>query len=168
MHLMAEDIVVELLDAQGQPVAVGQAGEIVVTHLASREFPFLRYRTGDIAVMDTRRCACGRGLPMLREIQGRSTDFLIAADGTVMHGLSLIYILRDLPGIEAFKITQHSRSQISVEIVEEAGFDAACEADIRVGFRQRLGPEVVVEVRRVARIAPEKSGKFRYVVSHAI
>ena len=167
MHLMAEDIVVELLDAQGQPVPDGQAGEIVVTHLGSGEFPFVRYRTGDIAVMDSGRCACGRSLPMLREIQGRSTDFLIAADGTVMHGLSLIYILRDLPGIEAFKITQDSRTKIGVEIVEAAGFDLACEAEIIVGFRKRLGAEVVVEVRRVAQIAPEKSGKFRYVVSHA-
>ena len=168
MHLMAEDIVVEFLDSQGQPVGDGQAGEIVVTHLASREFPFLRYRTGDIAVMDTRRCACGRGLPMLREIQGRSTDFLIAADGTVMHGLSLIYILRDLPGVGAFKITQTSRTQIGVEIVVEAGFDPACETDIVLGFRKRLGADVLVEVRRVAQIAPEKSGKFRYVISHAI
>ena len=166
MHLMAEDTVVELIDSEGQPVNEGQAGEIVVTHLAGREFPFLRYRTGDIAVMDTRHCACGRGLPMLREIQGRSTDFVVAADGTVMHGLSLIYILRDLPGIQAFKITQNSRTEVVVEIVEDSGFDYSCQAGILDGFRKRLGVEVEVHIRFVENIAPERSGKFRYVVSH--
>ena len=74
-----------------------------MTHTATADFPFVRYRTGDMAVMDDRRCACGRGLPMLRELQGRTTDFVIAADGTVLHGLSLIYIVRDLPGIHAFR-----------------------------------------------------------------
>ena len=58
----------------------------------------------DLAVMDTAACACGRGLPMLREIQGRATDFVRAQNGTVMHGLALIYILRDLPGLQRFKI----------------------------------------------------------------
>ena len=68
----------------------GEAGEIVVTHLATRDFPFIRYRTGDIGVLDSRACACGRGLPLIKEIQGRSTDFLVSQDGTVMHGLALI------------------------------------------------------------------------------
>ncbi|MFY7942697.1 MAG: phenylacetate--CoA ligase family protein, partial [Burkholderiaceae bacterium] len=82
MHLTAEDIIVELVDKSGSPVQDGNPGEIVVTHLATRDFPFIRYRTGDVAVMDTNKCACGRGLPMLKEIQGRTTDFVVAQDGT--------------------------------------------------------------------------------------
>ena len=54
MHLTAEDIVVELVDAEGGPVPLGEPGEIVVTHLATGDFPFIRYRTGDIAVLDDR------------------------------------------------------------------------------------------------------------------
>ena len=98
MHITAEDIIVETIGADGRPVGAGASGEIVVTHLASRDFPFIRYRTGDFGVLDTRLCACGRGLPLLREIQGRSTDFVVAADGTLMHGLALIYVIRDLAG----------------------------------------------------------------------
>ncbi|WP_157264916.1 phenylacetate--CoA ligase family protein [Azohydromonas aeria] len=167
MHLTAEDIVVELVDREGRAVAPGTPGEIVVTHLATRDFPFIRYRTGDIAVMDTRRCACGRGLPMLKEIQGRSTDFVVAADGTVMHGLALVYIVRDLPGVEAFKVVQHSRAHTSVQLVVNAAFDRAWSERIAAGFRQRLGAQVRVDVEFVERIAPEKSGKYRYIVSHA-
>ena len=168
MHLSTEDIVVETVNAEGLPVAAGVAGEIVVTHLATSDFPFVRYRTGDVGVLDDRVCQCGRGLPMLRELQGRSTDFVVAADGTVMHGLALIYVIRDLPGIERFKVTQHTRTRTSVELVAEAGFDAALMAVIVEGFKKRLGHDVEVEVTRVASIAPEKSGKYRYIVSHAL
>jgi phenylacetate-CoA ligase len=168
MHITAEDIIVELVDAHGVPVPPGQAGEIVVTHLATRDFPFIRYRTGDVAMLDEGRCACGRGLPMLKEIQGRTTDFVIAADGTVMHGLALIYILRDLPHLASFKVVQHSRQLTEVQLVPEQGLDAAiATSKIVEGFKKRLGESVEVQVKVVATIPAEKSGKFRYIVSHA-
>jgi len=171
MHLSAEDVIVELLDPAGRPVAPGKAGEIVVTHLATGEFPFIRYRTGDIAVMDDQQCACGRGLPMLKEIQGRTTDFVIAADGTVLHGLALIYILRDLPGLRAFKVIQHSRDCTEVQLVPESSADSGANpiatSAIIAGFKRRLGAAVEIRVKIVEAIEAEKSGKFRYIVSHA-
>src|SRR6185312_10756051 len=100
-------------------------------------FPFIRYRTGDIAVLDTHACACGRGLPVLREIQGRATDFVVAADGTVMHGLALIYLLRDMQGLESFKIVQESRARVRVLIVPGPNFDAGSLGVIKAGFRAR-------------------------------
>ena len=166
MHLTAEDVVVEIVDAQGAPVPPGQAGEIVVTHLATRDFPFIRYRTGDVATMGAEPCACGRGLPTLRDIQGRSTDFVVAEDGTVMHGLALIYILRDLPEVQAFKIVQHALQHTVVQVVPGPGFGPAQEAGIVRGMQRRLGAGVRVEVQQVEAIAPERSGKFRYVISH--
>jgi phenylacetate-CoA ligase len=168
MHLMAEDIVVELIGADGRPVPVGQPGEIVVTNLSTNDFPFVRYRTGDVAVMDERSCPCGRGLPLLREIQGRTTDFVIAADGTVMHGLSLIYILRDLPGLKSFKVIQESLERTRVLLIPEAGFPADAPSRIVAGFKRRLGEGVQIDVDIVETIPPEKSGKFRYIVSHAL
>ncbi len=165
MHITAEDIIVETIGAAGQRTAAGESGEIVVTHLASRDFPFIRYRTGDFGILDTRMCECGRGLPLLREIQGRSTDFVVAADGTVMHGLALIYVLRDLQGIAAFRIVQESRALTRVEVVAGAGYDSATRQAIVDGLRARLGAEVDIAVDEVPAIAPEKSGKFRYVVS---
>ena len=167
MHITSEDIVVEIVGTDGRPLPHGQAGEIVVTHLATRDFPFVRYRTGDVGVLDDQACPCGRGLPMLKEIQGRSTDFVVAADGTVMHGLALIYVLRDLPGLSAFKIIQHSLQRTEVQVVPEGGtLLPATSERIANGLRARLGAGVVVDIRPVPVIAAEKSGKFRYVVSH--
>ncbi|MGR6033889.1 MAG: phenylacetate--CoA ligase family protein [Candidatus Nitrosoglobus sp.] len=166
MHITAEDIVVELIGREGRPVPAGEPGEVVITHLATSEFPFIRYRTGDIAVFDDQPCACGRSLPVLKEVQGRTTDFIVALDGTVMHGLALIYILRDLPGIGSFKIIQESKAEVRVLVVPTDKYSNATEDSIQRGFQERLGGGVSVRIELVAEIPPERSGKFRYVVSH--
>lgn len=165
MHITAEDIIVEIVDSQGKSLSCGMAGEIVITHLATKDFPFIRYRTGDIGVLDTKVCSCGRGLPLLKEIQGRSTDFLVAQDGTIMHGLALIYILRDLPQVSAFKIIQESLQLTRVCVVSETGLGQELIEKIENGFKARLGQGVQVAIEEVAEIAAEKSGKFRYVIS---
>ncbi|NMG75995.1 phenylacetate--CoA ligase family protein [Aromatoleum diolicum] len=165
MHLTAEDVIVEIVDAQGAAVPIGHTGEIVVTHLATGEFPFIRYRTGDIGALDPSPCACGRGLPLLRDIQGRSTDFVVAHDGTVMHGLALIYVVRDLPEVAAFRIVQESLDLTRVEVVPGPGYGPETVARIQRGLAARLGPGVSIDVELRTEIAPEKSGKYRYVQS---
>jgi len=167
MHITAEDIVLEIIDEAGRVLPPGQSGEIVVTHLATRDYPFIRYRTGDIGTLGDEACPCGRGLPILKDIQGRSTDFVVAEDGTVLHGLSLIYILRDLPAVRAFKIVQETRSHTRALIVPEAGANTeGLDTTVIEGFRRRLGAGVEVSVEFVETIPAERSGKFRYVVSH--
>ena len=165
MHVTAEDIVLELVDEAGEAVAPGQSGEIVVTHLASRAFPFIRYRTGDFGVLAKEPCPCGRGLPVLEQILGRSTDFVVASDGTVLHGLALIYVVRDLPGIASFRIVQESRELTRVELVPGPTFDPEVKSAIRDGMRRRLGADVEIRVEEMAMLPRERSGKHRYVVS---
>lgn len=168
MHITAEDIIVEIVNQQGDVQPAGVSGEIVVTHLATSDFPFIRYRTGDVAMLSAERCPCGRGLPLLKDIQGRSTDFVIAADGTAMHGLSLIYILRDIPGMKSFKVVQETRALTRVLLVTEPPFAQSMVEDIVRGFKERLGNDVEIQVQLTDEIAPEKSGKYRYIVSHAV
>ncbi|MBK6357209.1 MAG: phenylacetate--CoA ligase family protein [Betaproteobacteria bacterium] len=167
MHVTSEDIIVEIIDDDGNLQPAGLAGEIVVTHLATSDFPFIRYRTGDIGILGTEKCTCGRSLPLLKEIQGRSTDFVITTDGTVMHGLALIYILRDLPGVQSFKIIQETRQLTKVFVVTGPSFQTGMIDQIIVGFKRRLGSSAEIEVQIVDNIPPEKSGKYRYVISHA-
>jgi len=165
MHITAEDIVVEIVDKDGSVVPKGIAGEVVVTHLATSEFPFIRYRTGDVAILSDAKCACGRGLPMLEEIQGRATDFIMATDGTIMHGLALVYPIRDIPGIAAFKVVQETLQRVVVQIVPGDNCGPEAEALISRGIKARLGHSIEVEVSRVSDIPREKSGKYRYVQS---
>jgi phenylacetate-CoA ligase len=102
---------------------------------------------------------------MLKNIEGRTTNFVVAADGTVMHGLALVYIVRDLPGVQQFKIVQESLDLTRVLLVTGDNFVTESIGAIEQGFKARLGQEVQVVVERLGEIPQEKSGKFRYVVS---
>jgi len=165
MHVTAEDIIVEIVDATGQPLPAGDSGQIVVTHLATQDYPFIRYATGDVGALSTRPCACGRGLPLLQKIEGRSTDFVTAQDGTVMHGLALVYIVRELPQVRGFKIIQESLQRTRVQLVCQPRLDDTTRSAIVAGFRARLGAQVDIAIEEVDEIAAEASGKYRYVVS---
>lgn len=165
LHITAEDLIVEIVDSRGEPVPVGESGEIVVTHMHTRDFPFLRYKTGDVGALSSDSCACGRGLPILERLEGRTTDFVIAQDGTVLHGLSLIYVLRDRESIGEFRIEQESIDKIRVQLITRTPLDEAEKHEIIAQFRERLGDSVDVELLEVEDIPREKSGKYRYVVS---
>jgi len=168
LHLSAEHIVVELVDTNGRPVAPGEQGEIVTTHLGTGDFPFIRYRTGDMAVMGREPCTCGRGLPILREVFGRSTDFVRTASGNAMHALALIYEVRDRPGVRAFKFIQEPDYSLDLQLVAGPELTAEVERDIRTGILRRMGDGAQLTIRRVSEIPPEKSGKYRYVVSKVL
>lgn len=167
LHLSAEHIVVELVDAAGRPVAPGERGEIVTTHLATGDFPFIRYRTGDVAILGTEPCVCGRGLPVLHEVFGRSTDFVRTASGNTMHALALIYEVRDRPGVKAFKFVQEADLSLELQLVAGPELTPNLEEAIRQGVLVRMGEGTRLAIRRVAEISPERSGKYRYVVSKA-
>lgn len=165
MHITAEDIVVEIVGEDGEALPSREKGEIVITHMSTGDFPFVRYRTGDVGSLSTDTCPCGRGLPLLAEIEGRTTDFVKAVDGTILHGLALIYVLRELPQVEEFRIIQESIASITVQLVTSSSDTEQLENTVTEQFRRRLGDSVVVNFDYVKKIERESSGKFRYVVS---
>lgn len=164
--LMSESIVLEVLDEMGRPVAPGEMGEAVITGLCSEAQPFIRYRTGDMVRLGTEGDRGGRGLHVIDEVVGRSTDFLVRTDGTMMHALAGIYVLRAIPGIAEFKLVQRDLRDLDVQVVTDPRWSPASAQAIDAGLRQRLGSDVRVSIRVVEQIAPEASGKHRYVISH--
>jgi phenylacetate-CoA ligase len=167
MLLLSEHVVLESLDDRGEPVPVGEIGEAVLTALCSEAQPFVRYRTGDMVRLGGDSCREGRGLHVIGEVIGRTTDFVVRADGTVMHALAVIYVLRAVDGVGEFKIIQHDLDKIEVLVVPDARWTPAAAEAIERGLQLRLGSDVRIETRLVDSIAPEASGKHRYVVSRA-
>jgi phenylacetate-CoA ligase len=166
MLLMSESIVLEVLDRQGLPVAPGETGEAVMSGLCSQAQPFIRYRTGDIVRRSDENCKEGRGLHVIGEVMGRATDFIVRSDGTIMHALAVIYVLRAVEGIEEFKLIQHTVNNVEILVVRNMHWKAESNVAIIQGVQARLGDNVRVEIKLVDTIAPEASGKYRYVVSH--
>ena len=162
---MSESLILEILDNEGKAVAPGQKGEAVITGLCSQAQPFIRYRTGDMIIATDQNCEDGRGLHVLGEILGRTTDFIVKQDGTVMHALAVIYVLRAIEGIESFKIIQHSTTELEVQIVPNSLWQKQSDTQVVNQLQQRLG-NINIMINMMNSITPEKSGKNRYVVSH--
>lgn len=165
IHVSAEDIIVEILDDAGRPVPLGTTGEIVVTHLATADFPFIRYATGDVGALDDRPCPCGRGLPLLKSIEGRSNDFLLAKDGRVMHAAAVTYAIRAMPEVGAFQVVQERLEFTRVLVVVDGPWSEERGRAIESDIKARLGDGVTVQVERVASIPTGPSGKHRFVRS---
>ncbi len=166
MLVNSENLIVEILDDDGTPVAPGKIGEVVITNLYSDAQPFIRYRTGDIARQTDDSCRSGRGLHVITEIMGRSTDFVVRPDGTIMHALAVIYVLRAIEGVHEFKIVQPSTNRIEVMVVPNSEWQENAKDAIRTQMQSRMGQDVDIEIAVVDKIPPEASGKYRYVVSH--
>ena len=160
---MSETHIVEVLDDAGNPA---EEGEAVITSLVSGAQPFIRYRTGDVVRRSGRADPGGRGLEVLDAVVGRQTDFIVAADGRIMHALAVIYVLRAVAGVAQFKLIQHAIDRLEVQVVPAAGWNETSGEAVVQGLRARLGPTLIIDLRLLEVIAPEASGKHRYVVSH--
>ena len=165
MHVIDPNIIVEYI-RNGHPVRPGEDGEIVVTHLDNWAMPFIRYRTQDVAQFDDKPCTCGRHLSIMKKIQGRTTDFVVTPDGRWQHALSVIYVVRDIPGVAEFKIIQEDVDNVRVLlVVHENIYPADGNDRIVRGMKKRMGDEVRVSIKLVDEIPTDASGKYRYVVS---
>lgn len=111
-------------------------------------------------------CRAGRGLHVIGEVMGRTTDFVVRSDGTIMHALAVIYVLRSAEGVEEFKLIQHEIDKIEVLVIPNGLWSEVSRGEILRGLHSRLGSDVDIDLRMVDEITPEASGKHRYVVSH--
>ena len=163
-HVTMESHIVELLDAAGRPSNTGDCGEITITHLDALGMPFIRYRTGDMARRTGEPCPCGRGLETLTAIEGRKTDMLRTTDGGDAHGLSVIYVLREVPAIREFRIAQRPNLDLDVMVVLRRELTEAERGSIVKQLKKRIGGDISVRINVVDWMEPDPSGKYRHVI----
>jgi phenylacetate-CoA ligase len=165
-HLSAENLFVEFLRPDGQPVSPGEPGAIVVTDLVNMAMPFIRYKIEDIGAPSARKCPCGRGLPLMEQISGRVADFLVKKDGSRVAGISLIEnTLTKIPEIEQMQIVQYDFDRILLRIVADCKFSDQQRDSLMDFFHQTFG-EVFVEMENVLEIPRESNGKYRFSICH--
>jgi len=125
--------------------------------------PLIRFRLGDVARWDSVSCQCGRSMPVLKEVVGRTEDVVTGPDGREMVRFHGIFV--DQPRIREGQIIQETLHRIRVKVVPVNGFGPDDADDVAARVRQRLGPEVGVIVDPVKEIARTPAGKFRAVIS---
>ncbi len=128
-HVMAESLVVELLDVQGEACVPGQVGRVVVTDLHNFATPLIRYDLGDYAEMGD-ACPCGRGLPTLKRILGRRRNMVQLPDGRLLWPAIGGLRYCDIAPIRQFQFIQRERDSIEVRLVTAAPLSADQERRI--------------------------------------
>ena len=78
LHIQADHFIPEIIDPETEEVLPdGQEGELVFTCISKEALPLIRYRTRDLTILNQQRCPCGRTLPRMLRVTGRSDDMLI-------------------------------------------------------------------------------------------
>lgn len=165
MHLNIEHLFIEFVKEDGTYASPGEPGRIIVTDLMNYAMPFIRYQVEDVGVPMQGKCSCGRGLPLMREVVGRTADFLVKRDGTLVAGISLIEnTLTRIPGIDQMKVIQESYERIQLTVVINSNYSTLSNALLTGYFKDLFGNDVQIEIMEVAEIKPEPSGKYRFSI----
>ena len=165
LHLTMENLLVEIVDDDGKPTPKSEIGNVVVTDLYNYGMPMVRYLTGDQAVAGWGTCRCGRGLPTLSEVRGRSADTIRTPDGRQIPGVFFPHLLKDFAGIRQFQVVQSSRDHLQLKVVLGQNWDAALQPVLLQRVRRTVGDEVQLDWTPVESIPLTKAGKHRVVVS---
>lgn len=162
LHIAPELSIVEFI-RDGHPVSSGEIGEIVVTNLWNYSLPFIRYKTGDLGKPTNRICQCGRSLPLIDSLEGRTTDILTFSNGVSLGGPALTLIFRDLP-VNKYQIVQTQEDRVMVNLVKGKTFTSKDLKYVKDVFNAHVGLGVTVDFNFVDEIPLTKSGKLRFIV----
>lgn len=164
IHLNADLYPVRLVGEDHREVAPGESGEVIVSNLVNRATVLLNYRLGDVAHMIPGGCACGRTLPLMSFIEGRTDDWVTLASGEAIHPQSIRTLFTSETGISQYQVIQRQREYFTVALAGIAE-DAKLAERIVGRFRERFGQAVRVDVSFVGAIEPSVGGKIRPVIS---
>ncbi len=161
LHTCDDGVLVEVVqgDRAAEP---GERGEVVVTNLHAYAMPFLRYRIGDLATRAP-ACACGSPFATLGAVQGRMIDYFPLPDGRLLHPYEIVTrLVWGAQGwIRQYQLVQERRDLVVLYVVAETPPSEPQVAELTRAVRPVLGDQVRFEVRPVARIPFEATGKLR-------
>jgi phenylacetate-CoA ligase len=167
MHIMGENMIVEVLDGE-RACKAGEMGELVITELNNRAMPLIRYRIGDMASLSGTPCTCGRSLPVIENIFGRAYDMIKNRNGKIFHGEFFMYIIEDAKrknlGIGAFQLIQQEQELFKIKIKPEPGYGEETREFITRRIKEGFSADATVVFEEVTKIERASSGKMRLII----
>ena len=165
LHVNADHLLLELTEPATTPHAPQAPREIAVTDLFNYGMPFIRYVNGDLGTAQAGSCPCGRGLPLLKRVDGRKLDAIRSRDGRIVPGEFFPHMLKDVTGVRRFQVIQRSLDCVDMTLVRGDGFDESASAYIRRETAKVLGESVTLNLIFADTIALGTNGKFRVTIS---
>jgi phenylacetate-CoA ligase len=166
MHLCAENAYVEFLSPSGQPARDGEIGELIVTGLNNFSMPLIRYSIGDVGVAGgAAACPCGRGLPLLASVEGRTSDIIVLPNGKLVHGEYFTHLFYGRNGLRQFQVLQTSPGVLKVSLVVDDTFDRGLPERIAQEIVSYFGVKLDIAFEYTNDIPPTTTGKRRFTVS---
>jgi phenylacetate-CoA ligase len=149
MHLNEAEFIFEVIDANGEAVAEGERGELVITNLGRAAMPAVRYRTGDTVRLTREPCACGRTFARIEGgVLGRADDMMIVR-GVNLYPAAIDDLMRGIAGVAEYEV--HIRRVagmddllIRIETSGDASFDEV-ERAVSTEFRNRFNIRISAE-----------------------
>lgn len=173
LHVNADWVLVEPVDANYQPIRAGDPSHtVLVTNLANRVQPIIRYDLGDSVMMLPEPCRCGNPLPAIR-VEGRRDDVLdfTAIDGSsvTMAPLALTSVVEDATHVRRFQIVQTQSDHLALRLgIDDPALRAQAFAVARTALTDYLSAQCVARITiELDARAPEidaVSGKLRQVI----
>lgn len=166
LHLNATTLYVEFVNDAGQLVENGCQGNIVITDLLNYGMPFIRYKIEDIGALTNTTCSCGRGLPLMEMIAGRTTDFIKTPDGRKVSGSALtIYLIAAVPGIRQAQIVQDQVDHLIFNVAADPEFKISGLNILKDKVAELFGKSMRYDIQYVNNVPKEASGKYRFSIS---
>ena len=163
LHVELQSGVFEVLDDHDNSA---KSGRLVVTSFTTEGTPLIRYDIGDSITLEdeSKTCTCGNNNPLVKEILGRSDDYIYSPENGKINLGNVSNTLKDTHGIKKFQAVQDDLNKIVILVIkDENGFTDKIEKQFIKNWRDRIGEKMVLEICYVDHIPSEKSGKFRMV-----
>ncbi len=164
---VAESGVLEIIK-DGEQVTHGEMGEMIGTGLYNYSMPLIRYRTTDVCRHSSESCRCGRGMPLIESLEGRTSDMILASEGRSVSGASFEHFWKNVisphaPNLEYVHIIQKTDTSLVVQIVKSEGYSKDEASAIIRGLNTLLGPEISISFEELN--SPPARKKWRFTES---
>ena len=163
-HVQAENLLLEILDAAGEPQLPGQIGRVVITPLHNLAMPLIRYELGDYAACGP-ACPCGRSLPVLQQIVGRRRNMLRLPDGTEHWPSFPEDRWAGIAPIRQLQAVQRTLETVALRVVASRSLRADEIVRLQQVFAEMLCFPHQIVVEQVPDIARQANNKFEDFVS---
>jgi phenylacetate-CoA ligase len=166
-HVTAENALVEIVAADGGPAGPGELGRVVVTGLYNYAMPFIRYALGDVAAFGTAPCRCGRSLPVIAQIVGRTRNAFVFKDGKRVwpRAWDARAMLTFVPCSE-FQMVQLDHEKIEFRYVPDRSGRAPDAAGLSAFAHEKMHPSVEIILVPLETIPRGPGGKFEQFLSY--